>query len=95
MTELWARSCCRAPWTGISEDSQPQIIFWNLKRSVPFLKVDKNILEEKDGVLRRNHGLIASFSRALLDGLLIQQSEEEYDAVLDAAIQSIYEASNT
>jgi fructose-bisphosphate aldolase, class I len=230
VTELWARSCSRAPWTGISEDSQPQII-WNLKRSVPFLKVDKGILEEKDGVqllkpmpelaalldkananrifgtkmrsfikqanadgvkaivsqqfevaaqisaaglvpivepevdihcpekakaeallkagileklntlpagqlvmlkvtlpeednfyadcikhpnvlkvvalsggyspkeanerLRRNHGLIASFSRALLDGLLLQQSDEEYDAVLDAAIQSIYEASNT
>ena len=27
VTELWVRSCSRAPWTGISEDSQPQIIF--------------------------------------------------------------------
>jgi fructose-bisphosphate aldolase, class I len=51
--------------------------------------------KEANERLRRNHGLIASFSRALLDGLLLQQSEEEYNAVLDAAIQSIYEASNT
>jgi fructose-bisphosphate aldolase class I len=51
--------------------------------------------KEANERLRRNHGLIASFSRALLDGLLLQQSDEEYDAVLDAAIQSIYEASNT
>jgi fructose-bisphosphate aldolase class 1 len=27
VTELWARSCSRAPWTGVSEDNQPQIIF--------------------------------------------------------------------
>jgi fructose-bisphosphate aldolase class I len=45
--------------------------------------------------LRRNHGVIASFPRALLDGLLLQQSDEEYNAVLDATVQSIYDASNT
>jgi fructose-bisphosphate aldolase class I len=45
--------------------------------------------------LRRNHGVIASFSRALLDGLLLQQSDAEYNAELDSTIQSIYEASNT
>jgi fructose-bisphosphate aldolase, class I len=52
-------------------------------------------LKEGNDRLRRNHGVIASFSRALLDGLLLQQSDEEYNAVLDATIQSIYEASDT
>lgn len=52
-------------------------------------------LKEGNDRLRRNHGVIASFSRALLDGLLLQQSDKEYNAVLDATIQSIYEASNT
>ena len=45
--------------------------------------------------LRRNHGVVASFSRALLEGLWAQQSDAEFDRVLDASIQSIYEASNT
>ena len=52
-------------------------------------------LKEGNERLRRNHGIIASFSRALLDGLLLQQSDEEYNAELDSTIQSIYEASNT
>jgi fructose-bisphosphate aldolase class I len=52
-------------------------------------------LKEGNERLRRNHGVIASFSRALLDGLTIQQSADEFDAVLDAAMQSIFEASNT
>ncbi|HUD47843.1 MAG TPA: fructose bisphosphate aldolase [Candidatus Baltobacteraceae bacterium] len=43
--------------------------------------------------LRRNHGMVASFSRALVEGLIAQQSDAEFDAVLDAAIQSIYDAS--
>jgi fructose-bisphosphate aldolase, class I len=45
--------------------------------------------------LRRNHGVVASFSRALLEGLSARQSDEEYNAVLDASIQRIFEASNT
>jgi len=45
--------------------------------------------------LRRNHGVVASFSRALVEGLSAQQSDAEYDARLDAAIQSIFEASIT
>jgi fructose-bisphosphate aldolase, class I len=45
--------------------------------------------------LRRNHGVIASFSRALVEGLSAQQSDAEYSAALDASIQSIFEASNT
>jgi fructose-bisphosphate aldolase class I len=45
--------------------------------------------------LRRNHGVVASFSRALVEGLSAQQSDAEYNASLDASIQSIFEASNT
>ena len=44
--------------------------------------------------LRRNHGVVASYSRALVEGLSAQQSDAEYNAMLDAAIQSIFEASN-
>ena len=51
--------------------------------------------EEGDLRLRRNHGVVASFSRALLEGLSARQSDGEYNAVLDASIQSIFEASNT
>jgi fructose-bisphosphate aldolase class I len=43
--------------------------------------------------LRRNHGVVASFSRGLLEGLSAQQSDAEFNAILDAAIQSIFEAS--
>ena len=52
-------------------------------------------LEEANDRLRMNHGVVASFSRALLAGLLIQQSDAEFNAMLDASIQSIYEASIT
>jgi len=45
--------------------------------------------------LRRNHGVVASFSRALVEGLSAQQSDAEYNARLDASIQHIFEASNT
>lgn len=51
-------------------------------------------LKEGNERLRHNHGIIASFSRALLDGLTVQQSDAEYNAELDSTIQSIYEASN-
>src|SRR5215467_1148563 len=43
--------------------------------------------------LRRNHGVVASFSRALVEGLSAPQSDAEFDAMLDGAIQSIFEAS--
>jgi fructose-bisphosphate aldolase class I len=43
--------------------------------------------------LRRNHGVVASFSRALVEGLSAQQSDAEFNALLDATIQSIFEAS--
>ncbi|NQW68450.1 MAG: fructose bisphosphate aldolase [Acidimicrobiaceae bacterium] len=45
--------------------------------------------------LGENHGVIASFSRALTEGLSAQQSEGEFDALLDATIAGIYGASIT
>ncbi len=45
--------------------------------------------------LRRNHGIVASFSRALVEGLSAGQSDVEYNALLDASIESIFKASNT
>ena len=49
--------------------------------------------EEANNLLRRNHGMVASFSRALLEGLTAQQSDAEYNAVLDQSIRSIFDAS--
>jgi fructose-bisphosphate aldolase class I len=51
--------------------------------------------DDADARLARNHGVVASFSRALTEGLTAQQSQAEFDAVLDASIGSIYEASIT
>ena len=51
--------------------------------------------EEANNRLRRNHGIVASFSRALVEGLSAQQSDAEFNALLDASVQSIFEASNT
>jgi len=51
--------------------------------------------EEANARLARNPGVIASFSRALTEGLTAQQSDAEFDDALDAAIKSIYEASLT
>lgn len=51
--------------------------------------------EEANAKLARNHGMIASFSRALTEGLSAQQSQAEFDAMLDGAIQSIFDASKT
>lgn len=44
-------------------------------------------------ILARNHGLIASFSRALSEGLSVDQSAEDFDAALASSIASIYQAS--
>ena len=51
--------------------------------------------EEANNRLRRNHGIVASFSRALVEGLTAQQSDTEFNALLDTYVQSIFEASNT
>jgi len=50
---------------------------------------------EADALLTRNHGIIASFSRALTEGLSAQQSDEEFNATLNSTIQGIYDASLT
>lgn len=49
--------------------------------------------EEANAKLAENPGLIASFSRALTEGLNVRQSAEEFDAMLKNFIVSIYEAS--
>ena len=51
--------------------------------------------EEADARLRKNHGVVASFSRALMEGLSVHQTDAEFNATLKAAIQGIYEASIT
>ena len=51
--------------------------------------------EEANARLSRNHGMIASFSRALTEGLSAQQSDEDFNSALDASIGSIAAASAT
>ena len=51
--------------------------------------------EEANRRLAENHGMIASFSRALTEGLSAQQSDDEFDATLDASIEAIFQASRT
>ena len=51
--------------------------------------------DEANNRLRRNHGVVASFSRALAEGLSAQQSAAEFNATLDKSIQSILDASKT
>ena len=51
--------------------------------------------EQANSRLRRNHGVVASFSRALAEGLSAQQSDAEFNATLDKSIQGIFEASKT
>lgn len=46
-----------------------------------------------NAILARNTGVIASFSRALTEGLTAQQSDDDFDAILDAAVQGIFDAS--
>lgn len=52
-------------------------------------------LVESNARLSRNNGMVASFSRALAEGLFAQQSEAEFNAKLDANIEGIYQASKT
>ncbi|PYL89981.1 MAG: fructose bisphosphate aldolase [Verrucomicrobia bacterium] len=51
--------------------------------------------EEANNRLRKNPGVVASFSRALVEGLTAQQSDAEYSAMLDKSIQCIFDASNS
>jgi fructose-bisphosphate aldolase class I len=49
--------------------------------------------DEANRMLAQNDGVIASFSRALTEGLSAKQSEDQFDALLDSTIQSIFDAS--
>jgi fructose-bisphosphate aldolase, class I len=49
--------------------------------------------DEANRRLRRHHGVVASFSRALLEGLLAQQSDAEFNTLLDTTIRTVFEAS--
>jgi fructose-bisphosphate aldolase class I len=51
--------------------------------------------DEANNRLRRNHGVIASFSRALAEELSAQQSAAEFNTMLDKSVQSIFDASKT
>jgi fructose-bisphosphate aldolase class I len=51
--------------------------------------------EEANKRLARQNGMIASFSRALSEGLTAQQSDAEFNQALDQSVQSIYDASKT
>ena len=51
--------------------------------------------EEANSRLSRNHGMVASFSRALSEGLSAQQTDEQFNAMLNDSIESIYQASRT
>lgn len=51
--------------------------------------------DEANERLARQNGMVASFSRALSQGLSAQQSDEEFNQTLDASIESIFQASNT
>ena len=51
--------------------------------------------DEANARLARQNGMVASFSRALSEGLSAQQSDEEFNATLDASIQSIFDASKS
>lgn len=51
--------------------------------------------DEANLLLAKNHGMIASFSRALAEGLNAKQSQEEFEKTLDASIEGIYRASIT
>ena len=51
--------------------------------------------DEANRRVSENHGMIASFSRALTQGLSAQQTDDEFNAMLDSSIQSIFDASST
>jgi len=51
--------------------------------------------KEADARLKKQHRMVASFSRALTEGLSVKQSDEEFNEMLDDAIQSIFDASKT
>ena len=58
--------------------------------------IEQSIMIEENPSIRLlslNNGMLASFSRALTEGLSVQQSDDEFNSKLDASIESIYQAS--
>ena len=51
--------------------------------------------DDANAKLAENQGMIASFSRALTEGVSAQQTTEEFEATLDSAIEAIYQASKS
>ena len=51
--------------------------------------------EEANARMARNNGVVASFSRALSEGLSAQQSDDEFNGMLETAVESIFQASRT
>ena len=51
--------------------------------------------EEANGRLSRNNGVIASFNRALTEGLTVNHSDDEFNTLLQASVENIYSASIT
>ena len=86
----------RSTWHGIVEAFtyvRNDRLMWILMRVVALSGGYSR--EDANAKLSRNHGMIASFSRALAEGLFAQQSDAEFNAVLDATIAGIYAASIT
>src|SRR5262249_2858695 len=107
---LLGPSCSKTPWSGRSKNSLPPIVAAGLVPIVepevdihsPFFRSstgsrpdNRYKAEDADDRLRRNHGIVASFSRALVEGLSANQTDAAFNAMLDASIQRIYEASST
>ena len=72
-------------WDELNNEQQNE-----LERSIQSVDI-----EEANDRLSRQNGMVASFSRALAEGLSAQQSADEFDATLDASIASIAAASAT
>ena len=68
---------------------------WDEKNVVPFLKVDKGLAPEQDSVqlMKPIDTLDDLLERALLEGLTESQTDEQFNARLDASIEQIYQAS--
>ena len=93
-------SCRRVSWSCSSSRCRSKTtstpIASDIRRSLRVVALSGGYTrEEGNDRLRRNHGVVASFSRALVEGLSAQQSDAEFNAMLDASIQSIFEASIT
>ena len=69
------------------------LITWGLLLALPGVAAAD--IDEANKRLARQNGMIASFSRALSEGLTAQQSDDAFNKSLDQAIQSIYDASKT